>query len=200
MTGQCGSQDQLFYSFNLDEQVPSDHLLRGVDRFLDLGDLRKHLASFYSHTGRRSIDPVLMIRMLVIGDCFGIRSTHGEVVGTEREPRGGVDRVKRQRGRDCGLGTRSTCRSTEPACELMPTALRPQRVFQRNKPEAAIRSSTHRANPAPSVHDQPARHGEPAVAQRRQHHHLRRVGRDAGQCEDRRAVGEHHGVALGGPA
>ena len=74
MMGQSGSQDQLFYSFNLDEHVPSDHLLRGVDRFLDLGDLRKHLAPFYSHTGRPSINPVLMIRMLVIGYCFGIRS------------------------------------------------------------------------------------------------------------------------------
>ncbi len=43
---------QLFYSFNLDDHVPSDHLLRGIDRFLDLGDLRRHPAPFYSHTGR----------------------------------------------------------------------------------------------------------------------------------------------------
>jgi transposase len=54
--------------------VPADHLLRGIDRFLDLGELRRHLASFYSHTGRPSIDPELMMRMLVIGYCFGIRS------------------------------------------------------------------------------------------------------------------------------
>lgn len=74
MMGQAGNQDQLFYSFNLDEHVPRDHLLRGIDRFLDLGDLRQHLAPFYSHTGRPSIDPVLMIRMLVVGYCFGIRS------------------------------------------------------------------------------------------------------------------------------
>lgn len=74
MMGQAGNQDQLFYSFNLDEHVPRDHLLRGIDRFLDLGDLRQHLAPFYSHTGRPSIDPVLMVRMLVIGYCFGIRS------------------------------------------------------------------------------------------------------------------------------
>ena len=53
---------------------PSDHLLRGIDRFLDLSGLRLHLASFYSHTGRPSVDPELMIRMLVIGYCFGIRS------------------------------------------------------------------------------------------------------------------------------
>ena len=74
MMGQAGNQDQLFYSFNLDEHVPRDHLLRGIDRFLDLGDLRQHLAPFYSHTGRPSIDPVLMVRMLVVGYCFGIRS------------------------------------------------------------------------------------------------------------------------------
>ncbi|MBA3505272.1 MAG: transposase [Betaproteobacteria bacterium] len=75
MMGEQGSkQDQLFYSFNIDDHVPADHLLRGVDRFLDLSDLRQHLATFYSNTGRPSIDPELMIRMLVIGYCFGIRS------------------------------------------------------------------------------------------------------------------------------
>lgn len=74
MMGQSIVQDQLFYAFNLEDHVPGDHLLRGVDRFLDLGDLRQHLAPFYSHTGRPSIDPELMIRMLVIGYCMGIRS------------------------------------------------------------------------------------------------------------------------------
>jgi transposase len=75
MMGQQGNvQGQLFYSFNLEHHVPTDHLLCGIDQFLDLSDLRRHLAPFYSHTGRPSIDPVLMIRMLVIGYCFGIRS------------------------------------------------------------------------------------------------------------------------------
>lgn len=74
MGQQAGAQDQLFYSFNLDRHVPSDHLLRGIDRFLDLGELRRHLEPFYSHTGRPSIDPELMMRMLIIGYCFGIRS------------------------------------------------------------------------------------------------------------------------------
>lgn len=74
MGQQAGVQDQLFYSFNLDRYVPSDHLLRGIDRFLDLSDLRQHPAAFYSNTGRPSIDPELMIRTLVIGYCFGIRS------------------------------------------------------------------------------------------------------------------------------
>jgi len=74
MGQQGGNQEQLFYSFNLDTHVPQDHLLRGIDRFLDLSELREHLAPFYSHTGRPSIDPQLMIRMLIVGYCFGIRS------------------------------------------------------------------------------------------------------------------------------
>jgi len=75
MMGQHGgNQDRLFYSFNLDSHVPADHLLRGIDRFLDLDNLRKNLAPFYSHTGRPSIDPELMVRMLLVGYCFGIRS------------------------------------------------------------------------------------------------------------------------------
>jgi transposase len=74
MGQQNGTQDRLFYSFNLDAHVPADHLLRGIDRVLDLTDLRRHLASFYSHTGRPSIDPELMVRMLLVGYCFGVRS------------------------------------------------------------------------------------------------------------------------------
>jgi len=74
MGQQTGGQDRLFYSFNLEDHVPANHLLRGIDMFLDLRDLRQHLSDFYSHTGRPSIDPELMIRMLVIGYCFGIRS------------------------------------------------------------------------------------------------------------------------------
>lgn len=67
-------QSPLFYSFNLEDHVPATHLLRGIDRFLDLSELHQHLAPHYSHTGRPSIDPALIIRMLVVGYCFGIRS------------------------------------------------------------------------------------------------------------------------------
>src|SRR5438477_2154009 len=75
MMGQrTGGQRKLFYSFNLDDHVPTDHLLRGIDRVLDLGELRQHLVPFYSHTGRPSIDPELMTRMLIVGYGFGIRS------------------------------------------------------------------------------------------------------------------------------
>ena len=74
MGRQPGGQKQLFYSFNLDDHVPADHLLRGINEFLDLSELHRHLAPFYSHTGRPSIDPKLLIRMLIVGYCFGIRS------------------------------------------------------------------------------------------------------------------------------
>ena len=74
MGRQCSGQDRLFYSFNLEAHVPSNHLLRGIDQFLDLGELHQHLAPFYSSIGRPSIDPELLIRMLIVGYCFGIRS------------------------------------------------------------------------------------------------------------------------------
>ena len=68
------AQAALFYEFCLEDHVPQDHLLRSIDRFVDLSDIRQHLASFYSSTGRPSIDPELMIRMLLVGYCMGIRS------------------------------------------------------------------------------------------------------------------------------
>jgi len=67
-------QGALFYEFSLDDHVPPDHLLRSIDRFVDVSDLRLELASFYSPIGRPSVDPELMIRMLIVGYCFGIRS------------------------------------------------------------------------------------------------------------------------------
>ena len=68
------AQAALFYEFSLEDHVPQDHLLRSIDRFVDLSSIRAHLADFYSHTGRPSIDPELLIRMLLVGYCFGIRS------------------------------------------------------------------------------------------------------------------------------
>ena len=69
-----GQQDRLFYEFDLDDRIPTDHLLRRLDAVLDLSWLRTKLAPFYSHTGRPSIDPELMIRMLLVGYCYSIRS------------------------------------------------------------------------------------------------------------------------------
>jgi transposase len=67
-------QEALFYEFSLERHVPADHLLRAIDRVTDLSGLRTHLRPFYSEMGRPSIDPELMIRMLLVGYCFGIRS------------------------------------------------------------------------------------------------------------------------------
>jgi transposase len=67
-------QAALFYEFSLERHIPRDHLLRSIDRFVELGALRRELAPFYSAIGRPSVDPELMIRMLIVGYCFGIRS------------------------------------------------------------------------------------------------------------------------------
>ena len=67
-------QVALFYEFSLERHVPADHLLRSIDRFVELDGLRRALSCFYSAIGRPSIAPELMIRMLLVGYCFGIRS------------------------------------------------------------------------------------------------------------------------------
>jgi transposase len=69
-----GGAETLIYAFSLEEAVPSDHLLRKIDRFLDFDGLRTHLRPYYSNIGRPSVDPELMVRMLIVGYCFGIRS------------------------------------------------------------------------------------------------------------------------------
>lgn len=67
-------QRQLFYAFDLDAVVPADHLVRQIDAVLDLDWVHRELAASYSHTGRPSIDPELMMRMLIVGYVFAIRS------------------------------------------------------------------------------------------------------------------------------
>ena len=74
MMGKQADQPAFLYDFVLDKHVPADHLLRSIDRFVELDEMRSKLAPFYSHTGRPSIDPELLIRMLIVGYCFGIRS------------------------------------------------------------------------------------------------------------------------------
>ena len=75
MGRQTGVQSQLFYLFNLEERIPESHLLRRLNPVVlqVLADLREKLAPFYSEIGRPSIDPELMIRMLIVGYCYGIR-------------------------------------------------------------------------------------------------------------------------------
>jgi transposase len=74
MMGMQVEPAQLFYEFRLDDHVPADHLLRRIDRFLDLESVRSELKPYYSTIGRPSIDPELMMRMLIVGYCMGIRS------------------------------------------------------------------------------------------------------------------------------
>src|ERR1700744_3530416 len=69
-----GTQEDLFFELSLERPLPAGHLLRSIDRFVDLSEVRNHLEPFYSPLGRPSIDPELMIRMLIVGYCFGIRS------------------------------------------------------------------------------------------------------------------------------
>src|ERR1700730_10083398 len=67
-------QGQFFYSFDLDEVVPPDHLVRQIDTVFDLSWVHKELAPYYSHTGRPLIDPGLLVRMLIVGYVLAIRS------------------------------------------------------------------------------------------------------------------------------
>ena len=75
MGRQTGDQSQLFYLFNLEGRIPAGHLLRWINPIVTrvLADLREKLAPFYSEFGRPSIDPELMLRMLIVGYCYGIR-------------------------------------------------------------------------------------------------------------------------------
>jgi transposase len=68
------ARSAMFYEFSIDDHAPQGHLLRSIDRFVDLSSIRPHLAEFYSHTGLPSIDPELLIRMLLVEYCLGIRS------------------------------------------------------------------------------------------------------------------------------
>lgn len=69
-----GRQDRLFYEFDLEDMVPADHLLRRIDAALDVSWLRGEMTSHYSHLGCPSVCPELMVRMLLVGYCYSIRS------------------------------------------------------------------------------------------------------------------------------
>jgi transposase len=76
MGRQKRDQGKLFYEFRLDDRIPQNHLLRRIDVFVTaaLADLHQELEPYYSDIGRPSVDPELMIRMLIVGYCYGIRS------------------------------------------------------------------------------------------------------------------------------
>jgi transposase len=86
MMGQLNhDQSEFFYSFRLYEAVPDDHPVRAIDAVLDLSWVRSELAPDYPKMGRPSIDPVLMIRMLVVGYVFAIRSKRALCREVERD-------------------------------------------------------------------------------------------------------------------
>jgi transposase len=74
MMGQQRRTESLFYYFRLEDQIPEDHLLRLIDRYVDLSFVRERLKSFYSSTGRPSIDPEVLLRLLLVGYLYGITS------------------------------------------------------------------------------------------------------------------------------
>jgi hypothetical protein len=74
MMGRQEVQEALFYRFRIEDHVPAEHLLRRIDWLLDFSAIRHEFEALYSHTGRPSVDPELMIRMLLIGYLYGIRS------------------------------------------------------------------------------------------------------------------------------
>ena len=85
------------YEFCLDDLVPSDHLLRRIDAVLDLSWLQGELKSHYSTIGRPSVCPELMIRMLLVGYCYSIRSERRLWQGEARPasgPRGVAERIE----------------------------------------------------------------------------------------------------------
>src|SRR5712692_5925052 len=74
MMGQQPRVESLFYYFRLEDQIPEDHLLRLLDRHVDFSFVRERLKSSYSPTGRPSIDPEVLLRLLLVGYLYGITS------------------------------------------------------------------------------------------------------------------------------
>src|ERR1700736_4000879 len=74
MMGQQTRTESLFYYFRLEDQIPEDHLLRLIDQYVDFRFVREQLKSFYSSTGRPSIDPEILLRLLLVGYLYGITS------------------------------------------------------------------------------------------------------------------------------
>src|SRR6202142_3964611 len=74
MMGHQSRPESLFYYFRLEEQIPSEHLLRMIDDHVDFSFVRERLKDFYSSTGRPSIDPEVLLRLLLVGYLYGITS------------------------------------------------------------------------------------------------------------------------------
>ena len=122
MMGRLGGDgDRLFYEFELGAVVPADHLVRRIDGVLDLSWLRGELGPFYSHTGRPSIDPKPMLRMLIVGYVFAIRS--------ERQLRAEVQVNLADRW-FCGLGLEDTIPDHSVFCRARHERFRDAEAFR----------------------------------------------------------------------
>ncbi len=75
MMGQHSRMESVFCYFRPEEQIPEDHLLRPIDRYVDLRFVRERLKNFYSPTGRPSIDPEVLLRLLLVGYLYGVSSS-----------------------------------------------------------------------------------------------------------------------------
>ena len=84
MMGRHDRSEALFYYFRLEDQVPEHHLLRQIDKHISFEFVRQQLKDSYSETGRPSIDPELLLRILLIGYLYGITSERKLVVGVEK--------------------------------------------------------------------------------------------------------------------
>jgi hypothetical protein len=74
MMGQHDRSESLFYYFRIEDQVPENHLLRFIDRYVSFDFVREKLRASYSETGRPSIDPEVLLRILLLGYLYGITS------------------------------------------------------------------------------------------------------------------------------
>ena len=74
MQGKKKYEDKIYYNINLDSMVPDDHLLKKLDKLVSFDFVRDSTKSYYSHTGKPSIDPVVLLKMLMVGYLFDIRS------------------------------------------------------------------------------------------------------------------------------
>src|SRR5271155_2124980 len=120
-------QEQFFYSFCLDQAVPDDHLVRAIATVLDLSWVHAELTSYYPGIGRPSIDPVLMIRMLIVGYVFAIRSERAlcrevQVTGTIHN---GETLLYRASTHDCG-----PCPLKSKCCPKAPERKIPRSIYE----------------------------------------------------------------------
>jgi len=141
-------QGQLFYSFCLDDAVPDDHLVREIAEVLDLSWVHGELAPYYPKNGRPSIDPVLMIRMLIVGYVFAIRSERalcrelkvnlayrwfcGLSIEDKVPDHSAFSRARHERFRDSNIFRHVFERVVEGCIGRISTELRPTRLISPN--------------------------------------------------------------------